>query len=1496
MEFNADSNAMTDLRDTRYELVGPLVLPSQMATSGGPSHPAAAAAAESDAASASAAAAAAPPPPPPPVETTTLPQMLTILRELCFRATFADKAVDAERVAVLSEAALCNTVEYRAEMARLFQAHEETLLPHRLPIGHTQHIAAFSRAAARGFYEREYRAERMTLFVVGDVDAGAVARLAADVFRGCERAGASKGAKRARKAAPAAAGGSGGAAGDAEAGGAAGNDAGNGDAAEDAEPAEAAADGKPASSSSATATASAAAAAAAAAPAAASAALPPLTPWPLPPLLDRYVNAETRLAHGFAAAARRPLVVAQHPLLHQLVVSLGVKLPPARAQTRSRGQLAADVLQSLVLDVFAERARALREASAEPPFASAALEDELVLEDDACYASLMVGVDMRRGDAAAPAAAPPAEAAADAAAAALPPLAHKWQGGVAAAVRLALALGRFGPEPRELALAARRVLKLHRDLVAREASADSGEQMEALVDALAHDAFSAPRDALAAVAAVLAEVTPAMARAEAASLCAFLEAAVADAAARVAAAPGVGAVAGAAASAGADADAALTAGLFTATPTLCCFVCGPGAEDSLARARPPAPPESAATKKAVRAALRAVRQKGEDVEHLAERLAGAKGGTFLRLLRGGEDGEDGEGGEGGGEAAGGSDEEEDEEDEDEEAEEEDGDDDDDGDDDGEEEEEEDGGASAGASEGEAADKGPAYTRAITAAEVLLALAHGGCGVRRAADISVPERFVAEDDVEARLRAAGAAAAGFAPVAEAFPPAVLAEYGLDAAAAAAAAATRLVDAASGAVTRRLRNGLTLTHLRTAFEPNSVVLSLVARGGYRTEGAGGLVFGGGVARYGALAAPLAAGTVALGARALAEAGLAGGLGAQAIAQACSLYGVGGFGVRADAELTAITLGVTADAAAPGGGADAGSGAGAGADAGSGASAGGADSGASDAAAAPPGRALDLAMQLLHGALFSPGLLDGSAQASAAFARAKDAFLTKLDEDARDLDGKVASALDRQAFNGHPAHCQVARAAAKRLSAAQCAEAVGRSFGPRCAGNLQLVAVGDFDAEALETLVLRYLGSLPASDPPPPAPAADGASAASAAAAASAASAAAPPSAAAVTPSHFVLPSAATPVVTLLAAAGGPAAAAAKKPRRARAKASASASASASAPAPSWPAALPAAVAPTQWVAPLPSVRAVLAGSVVAHADSEERCVVECLFSLPSSSAAELARLAAAEPPWEWGAGGDADADAGAGGAARLRTHPRFLFRVGYVLEAALSMRVYRRLRDVLGSSYDARVEAAAPHFGAAWRTLTASCTPLAAEAPRALAHLIDCVAGFLGGRDPLTRGEFEEAVQPVRASLPAQERTNGYWAAALVSLHCHGGPARLSSHRDKARFYAHLSFEDALAGAAALAAALPMPLAAHVAVGVSGGASFAAGTGAGAGGGAGGGKRGGGRAAGGAGGGGGGGGRDGAAAAARREWAAVLAGVHACDGELAAARVAVERAEI
>ena len=177
------------------------------------------------------------------------------------------------------------------------------------------------------------------------------------------------------------------------------------------------------------------------------------TPWPFPPMVDIYVNPETRIAHDFTRPARRPLVIAQHPLLHQLVVGFSVKDPLARAQIMTRGQLMSYVVRLVVLDIFHERIASLRETMAEPLFASAISESEGAAEDDASYESFLVSIDMRRGDG-------------DAAAVdgngdgSLPPLTRKWQSGVSLAVRQLLALSRFGPEPKELALSMKRILKV----------------------------------------------------------------------------------------------------------------------------------------------------------------------------------------------------------------------------------------------------------------------------------------------------------------------------------------------------------------------------------------------------------------------------------------------------------------------------------------------------------------------------------------------------------------------------------------------------------------------------------------------------------------------------------------------------------------------------------------------------------------------------------------------------------------------------------------------------------------------------------------------------------------------------------------------------------------------------------------------------------------------------------------------------------------------------
>jgi hypothetical protein len=226
--------------------------------------------------------------------------------------------------------------------------------------------------------------------------------------------------------------------------------------------------------------------------------------------------------------------------------------------------------------------------------------------------------------------------------------------------------------------------------------------------------------------------------------------------------------------------------------------------------------------------------------------------------------------------------------------------------------------------------------------------------------------VAAATVDARLRAASAHV-GFLPVAEAFSPAVLAEYE-HGGGASAAGVTSLVDAATGAVTRRLQNGLLLTHLRTHHEPSSCRIELLARGGLGVVGLGSLVWAGGE-RYAPLAEPFPDGAIMLAVAHLVEAGC-GGLSARAISQACALMGLSDFKIDADCESVSLSLTLAHD---------------------------GADESSAAAAAASSGscagggsRGLDCALQLLHATLFSSNVGD-----EVAFARAKDTVLSELDE---------------------------------------------------------------------------------------------------------------------------------------------------------------------------------------------------------------------------------------------------------------------------------------------------------------------------------------------------------------------------------------------------------------------------------------------------------------------------------------------------------------------
>jgi hypothetical protein len=252
--------------------------------------------------------------------------------------------------------------------------------------------------------------------------------------------------------------------------------------------------------------------------------------------------------------------------------------------------------------------------------------------------------------------------------------------------------------------------------------------------------------------------------------------------------------------------------------------------------------------------------------------------------------------------------------------------------------------------------------------------------------------------------------------------------------------------------------------------------------------------------------------------------------------------------------------------------------------------------------------------------------------------------------------------------------------------------------------------------------------------------------------------------------------------------------------------------------WPANLPPTLPSRAWVRPFAGVELVVSGRVVTHhEDSEKRCAVSGTLALPSPLEALQGAGAAA---WAWGDDGE----------RRLRAHPMFAFRVQKVLTDVLSNRLYRKLRDGLGTCYDARASWDADFFSR-FCALNISCTPLTREVAPAVAQMLATVAAFALGREPLTRKEFEEAVRPIRAQRSSDLKTNSYWTGALLSLHSHGSLASAAGFRDVERFWAALAFEDALAGAEAVAEALRArgPLAVHLVVGISGGVSFVAGGG-------------------------------------------------------------------
>ena len=68
------------------------------------------------------------------------PQVLDALSEIAFNPDMLVSRLDKERKAVLAEAQMMNTIEYRVDCQLLQYLHEENLLGYRFPIGKTDQV------------------------------------------------------------------------------------------------------------------------------------------------------------------------------------------------------------------------------------------------------------------------------------------------------------------------------------------------------------------------------------------------------------------------------------------------------------------------------------------------------------------------------------------------------------------------------------------------------------------------------------------------------------------------------------------------------------------------------------------------------------------------------------------------------------------------------------------------------------------------------------------------------------------------------------------------------------------------------------------------------------------------------------------------------------------------------------------------------------------------------------------------------------------------------------------------------------------------------------------------------------------------------------------------------------------------------------------------------------------------------------------------------------
>ena len=100
----------------------------------------------------------------------TLSTGLMLMRDTASELLLKQSAMDPERGVVLSEERLRSTPGYRAQKQQFAFLLQGQLVPNRFPIGQVEVLKTAPVSLIRDYYEANYRPDRATLVVVGDID------------------------------------------------------------------------------------------------------------------------------------------------------------------------------------------------------------------------------------------------------------------------------------------------------------------------------------------------------------------------------------------------------------------------------------------------------------------------------------------------------------------------------------------------------------------------------------------------------------------------------------------------------------------------------------------------------------------------------------------------------------------------------------------------------------------------------------------------------------------------------------------------------------------------------------------------------------------------------------------------------------------------------------------------------------------------------------------------------------------------------------------------------------------------------------------------------------------------------------------------------------------------------------------------------------------------------------------------------------------------------